>query len=35
MKILRHIGSFAFVVGLFTSVFIGIPWHVIVIPINL
>ena len=30
MKILRHIGSLAFVVGLFTSVFAGIPWHVMV-----
>ena len=31
MKILRHIGSLAFVLGLFTAVFVGIPWHVIVI----
>jgi uncharacterized protein YbjQ (UPF0145 family) len=30
MKILRHIGSLAFVVGLFSAVFVGIPWHVIV-----
>jgi len=30
MKILRHIGSLAFVLGLFSAVFIGIPWHVIV-----
>jgi len=30
MKILRHIGSLAFVLGLFTAVFIGIPWYVIV-----
>jgi uncharacterized protein YbjQ (UPF0145 family) len=30
MKILRHIGSLAFVVGLFTAVFAGIPWHVMV-----
>jgi uncharacterized protein YbjQ (UPF0145 family) len=30
MKILRHIGSGAFVLGLFTAVFVGIPWHVIV-----
>ena len=30
MKILRHIGSLAFVLGLFSVVFIGIPWHVIV-----
>ena len=30
MKVLRHIGSLAFVVGLFTAVFAGIPWHVMV-----
>ena len=30
MKILRNIGSLAFVVGLFTAVFAGIPWYVIV-----
>ena len=30
MKILRHIGSVAFVAGLFTAVFAGIPWHVMV-----
>ncbi|MFC1491992.1 YbjQ family protein [Nitrospinota bacterium] len=30
MKILRHIGSLAFVLGLFIAVFAGIPWHVIV-----
>ena len=30
MKILRHIGSLAFVIGLFTSVFVGIPWYVVV-----
>ncbi len=30
MKILRHIGSLAFVLGLFSAVFIGIPWYVIV-----
>ena len=30
MKILRHIGSLAFVLGLFTAVFAGIPWHVVV-----
>jgi len=29
MKILRHIGSLAFVLGLFTAVFVGIPWYVI------
>lgn len=30
MKTLRHIGSLAFVVGLFTTVFAGLPWYVIV-----
>ena len=30
MKLLRNIGSIAFVLGLFTVVFIGIPWHVMV-----
>ena len=30
MKALRHIGSLAFVLGLFTAVFAGIPWHVMV-----
>ena len=30
MKTLRHIGSAAFVLGLFTVVFVGIPWYVIV-----
>ena len=30
MKIVRHIGSLAFVLGLFTVVFIGMPWYVIV-----
>jgi uncharacterized protein YbjQ (UPF0145 family) len=30
MKALRHIGSGAFVLGLFTVVFVGIPWHVLV-----
>lgn len=30
MRILRHIGSLAFVLGLFTTVFAGIPWHVVV-----
>jgi uncharacterized protein YbjQ (UPF0145 family) len=29
MKLLRHIGSLAFVIGLFTVVFVGVPWHVI------
>ncbi|MHC4123154.1 MAG: YbjQ family protein [Planctomycetota bacterium] len=30
MKILRNIGSLAFVLGLFTAIFAGLPWHVIV-----
>ncbi|MGD8344799.1 MAG: YbjQ family protein [Desulfobacterales bacterium] len=30
MKPLRHIGSMAFVFGLFTVIFVGIPWHVMV-----
>ena len=30
MKILRLIGSVAFVLGLFTAIFGGVPWHVIV-----
>ena len=30
MKILRHFGSLVFVLGLFTAVFAGIPWYVIV-----
>ena len=30
MKIIRHIGSVAFVLGLFTAVFAGIPWYVFV-----
>jgi len=30
MKILRQIGSLAFVFGLFTAIFAGIPWHVMV-----
>ncbi len=29
MKTLRQIGSLAFVAGLFTAVFAGVPWHVI------
>jgi uncharacterized protein YbjQ (UPF0145 family) len=28
MKTLRHIGSLAFVLGLFTIIFVGVPWHV-------
>ncbi len=30
MKIVRQIGSLAFVVGLFTAIFAGVPWHVMV-----
>ncbi|MCK4857324.1 MAG: YbjQ family protein [candidate division Zixibacteria bacterium] len=30
MKIIRYIGSLAFVLGLFTAIFVGIPWHVFV-----
>ena len=30
MKILRHVGSLAFVLGLFTAVFVGMPWYVMV-----
>ncbi len=30
MKVIRHIGSVAFVLGLFTAVFAGIPWHIMV-----
>ncbi|MFC1550978.1 YbjQ family protein [Candidatus Latescibacterota bacterium] len=30
MKIIRNIGSLAFVLGLFTVVFVGMPWYVIV-----
>ncbi len=30
MKILRRIGSLAFVLGLFTAVFVGTPWYVVV-----
>jgi uncharacterized protein YbjQ (UPF0145 family) len=30
MKILRHIGSLSFVLGLFTVVFVGMPWFMIV-----
>ena len=30
MKTIRHIGSAAFVIGLFTAVFGGLPWHVMV-----
>jgi len=30
MKVIRHIGSGAFVLGLFTAVFVGMPWYVMV-----
>jgi uncharacterized protein YbjQ (UPF0145 family) len=30
MKIVRQIGSLAFVVGLFVVIFAGVPWHVMV-----
>ncbi len=30
MKILRNIGSLAFVLGLFVAIFVGMPWHVLV-----
>ena len=30
MKVFRHIGSVAFVLGLFTAVFAGMPWYVMV-----
>ena len=30
MQLLRHIGSLTFALGLFTAVFVGIPWYVIV-----
>ncbi len=30
MKIVRQIGSLAFVLGLFVCIFAGVPWHVIV-----
>ena len=30
MRTLRHVGSLAFVLGLFTAVFVGMPWYVIV-----
>jgi uncharacterized protein YbjQ (UPF0145 family) len=30
MKTLRHIGSIAFVIGLFTAVFAGVPWYVMI-----
>jgi len=30
MKTLRQLGSLVFVLGLFTTVFVGLPWYVIV-----
>ena len=30
MKTLRHVGTLAFVLGLFTAVFVGMPWYMIV-----
>ncbi len=30
MKVIRHIGSLAFVLGLFVAVFVGVPWALIV-----
>ncbi len=30
MKVIRNIGSLAFVLGLFVTVFAGVPWHVLV-----
>ena len=30
MKIFRHIGSLTFVLGLFTAIFAGIPWYMMV-----
>jgi uncharacterized protein YbjQ (UPF0145 family) len=30
MKVLRYIGSLAFVLGLFVTIFVGMPWHVLV-----
>ena len=30
MKTLRHVGTLAFVLGLFTAVFVGMPWDMIV-----
>jgi len=29
MKVIRQIGSLAFVAGLFTCIFAGVPWHVV------
>lgn len=30
MKLFRHIGSLAFVLGLFTAIFAGIPWYMMI-----
>ncbi len=30
MRTIRQIGSMAFVLELFTVVFVGVPWHVMV-----
>jgi hypothetical protein len=30
MKVVRQIGSIAFVAGLFTCIFVGLPWYVII-----
>ena len=30
MKIIRQIGSIAFILGLFVTIFAGVPWHVMV-----
>ena len=30
MKTIRYVGTFAFILGLFTTVFVGVPWHVTV-----
>ena len=30
MKVIRHIGSGAFVLGLFTAIFVGMPWYMMV-----
>ncbi len=30
MKVIRQIGSVAFVLGLFTAVFVGMPWYIMV-----
>ena len=31
MRTLRHIGSFAFIAGLFVTIFAGVPWHVLTV----